>query len=424
MFRKQQPVASTPVLGVCGYPQHFIDALSRVEASAVKRPAAFVLLSIDNLSMIMSGYSMAVAEAVMGELQQVITAHAPDDVVLRVQRDQFGVLIHAESEREVERWCQEIEEAIRAYSFNSRYGELHCLSSCAYHMLNGTSSSVEEILGRTIVSLTDSRSEDKLRQDISGAEQREEMGIANFLGQAVKENRIRLAYQPIIESTTGKIVHYEALLRLFSEDGKISSAGTLIPIAERMGFVPMIDKLVLKQIIAELRHDKQVQLAANISNLTTQDHGWIALLKQAVEETPDIAPRLIIEITETAVHRDLKHMAYFCAEVQALGCQVALDDFGSGYTSFRQLKALSVDLVKIDGSFICDLTDNADSRFFVKTLLDFTRGFGLKSVAECVESGEIAKMLMELGVDYLQGYYFGKPMNYRKWLNEGEYSSA
>ncbi len=108
------------------------------------------------------------------------------------------------------------------------------------------------------------------------------------------------------------------------------------------------------------------------------------------------------------------------ASLQAQGCQVALDDFGSGYTSFRQLKALSVDMVKIDGAFVKDLVDNADNRFFVKTLLDFTRGFGLKSVAECVENGEIAKMLMELGVDYLQGYYFGKPMNYRKWLKEGE----
>jgi EAL domain-containing protein (putative c-di-GMP-specific phosphodiesterase class I)/GGDEF domain-containing protein len=424
MFRKAQQATAAPPLGVCGYPQHFIDALNRVEAGAGKLPAAFVLISIDNLSMIVSGYSMAVAEAVMTEIQQVITGHAPKTIVLRVQRDQFGVLMYADSEQEVSRWCGEVEEAIRAYSYNSRYGELHCLSSSAYHMLTGISSSVEEVLGRTIVSLADRSEEDTLRHDISGAEKREEMGIANFLGQAVQENRIRLAYQPIIESATGKIIHYEALLRLFSDDGKISSAGALIPIAERMGFAPMIDKLVLKRIIEELRHDKQVQLAVNVSNLTTLDPGWMTILKQAVEETPDIAPRMIVEITETAVHRDLKHMAYFCAEVQAQGCLVALDDFGSGYTSFRQLKALSVDFVKIDGSFICDLTDNADSRFFVKTLLDFTRGFGLKSVAECVENGEIAKMLMELGVDYLQGYYFGKPMNYRKWLNEGEYSSV
>jgi EAL domain-containing protein (putative c-di-GMP-specific phosphodiesterase class I) len=131
---------------------------------------------------------------------------------------------------------------------------------------------------------------------------------------------------------------------------------------------------------------------------------------------PDIASRLIIEITETAAHRDMRRTAYFVASMQEMGCTVALDDFGSGYTSFRQLKALSVDMVKIDGSFVKDMTENSDNHFFVKTLLDFTRCFGLESVAEFVETGETAKALMELGVDYQQGYYFGKPENFRSWL--------
>lgn len=413
----------TQLLGACGYPQRFIDALAKIEehARTQHQPAALILLSINNLAMIMSGYSMAVAEAVMNELQTLITERSGEGLVMRVQRDQFGILLTGKLDRQVRAWCAEIEDAIRSYSYDSRYGELHCLTSVALQMLPDAHGTPEELLGRTLVALTESHDEGRLRQDISGAEQREEMGIANFLGQAVKEGRIRLAYQPIIESATGKVVHYEALLRLFGEDGKISSAGTLIPIAERMGFITMIDQLVLERVVAELRNDREVQLAVNVSNMTTQDPKWLAQLKEAVEATPDIGPRLIVELTETAVHGDLKHTAYFCAEVQSLGCLVALDDFGSGYTSFRQLKALSVDIVKIDGAFIRDLTDNADSRFFVKTLLDFTRGFGLKSVAEFVENGEIAKMLMDLGVDYLQGYYFGKPMNHRQWLKEGDY---
>jgi EAL domain-containing protein (putative c-di-GMP-specific phosphodiesterase class I)/GGDEF domain-containing protein len=428
MFWRSHSETESPAagLGACGYPQRFIDALSKLETHARTdgQPAALILFSIDNLPMIMSGYSMAVAEAVMSEIDQVVQTHAgPEAHVERVQRDQFGILFSGRLERQVAQWCSELQDAIRAYSYDSRYGELHCLSSYAYQMLPDTHGTAEELLGRTIVVLSETGDENLLRQDISGAEQREEMGIANYLGQAVKENRLKLAYQPVIDSKTGKVAHYEALLRLFTDDGKISSAGTLIPIAERMGFMPMIDKIVLEKIIVELRHDHEVQLAVNVSNLTTQDPGWLAILKRAIDETPEIGPRLIVEITETAVHRDIKHMAYFCAEVQSTGALIALDDFGSGYTSFKQLKALSIDVVKIDGSFIRDLTDNADSRFFVKTLLDFTRGFGLKSVAEFVETGEIAKMLMDLGVDYLQGYYFGKPVNYRKWLKEGEYSS-
>ena len=424
MFGKSHAHPAANPLGACGYPQSFIDAVARLDAEARQKsqPGALVIVSIDNLSMIMSGYSMAVAEAVMDELFAVIATHNPHGSTARVQRDQFGVLLPGKGESDVARWCEEIEAAIRSYSYESRYGDLHCITTTAYQMVPDKLSSADEILGRAIISLTEGEVDVELKTDISGAESREEMGMANFLGQAVQEGRIKLAYQPVIDSKTGQVVHYEALLRLFSEDGKISSAGTLIPIAERMGFIPMIDKLVLQKIVAELRHDKDVVLALNVSSLTTQDHSYYAELAKAVEETPDIGPRLIVELTETAVHSDLRHLSRFCAEVQALGCLVALDDFGAGYTSFRQLKMLSVDMVKIDGAFIRDLTDNADSRFFVKTLLDFTRGFGLQSVAEFVENGEIAKMLMELGVDMLQGYYFAKPLNYRPWLKEGEYS--
>ncbi|MFZ4540570.1 MAG: EAL domain-containing protein [Rickettsiales bacterium] len=423
MFRRHhdQPASVTSSLGACGYPQPFIDALAKLESTArsTQEQAALVLLAIDNLSMIMSGYSMAVAEAVMAELYQLIHEKAGvKSSVTRVQRDQFGILMPNTNDSAAERWCEEIEEAIRAFSYTSRYGELHCLISTSYQIVPDAVSQPEEILGRALVILTENTGSDLTNDDHSGAGQREEMGIANYLGQAVKEGRIRLAYQPVIDSRTGKTAHYEALLRLSGEDGHITSAGALIPIAERMGFIPMIDRIVLEKVINELRLDSDVCIAVNVSNLTIQDSSWLTSLTEHLSKTPEIAPRLTVEITETAVHGDLKHSARFCAEVQALGCMIALDDFGSGYTSFRQLKALSIDFVKIDGTFIRDLTDNADSRLFVKILLDFTKGFGLKSVAEFVETGEVAKMLMDLGVDYLQGYYFGKPSNTRPWVKE------
>jgi len=408
-------------LGACGYPRGFVEALQNMSAQAAqgKYHCGLVVVAIDNLSMMMSGYSVAVAETVMNELHEVLDTHAgAASMVARTQRDQFGILIPKTSEPEITALCAQLQDAVRNYSYHSRYGDLHCITSTSFSLLPEGEEAPEEILGRTLVALSESGSPISIEE--RGAANREQMGLANFLGQAITGGRLRLAYQPVIESKTGAISHYEALLRFFSEDGKISSAGTLIPIAERMGMIGIIDRLTLDMVVKELRHDAKVVLALNISNLTTQDHGWLKLLSDHVAETPDIAKRMIVELTETAIHRDLKHTALFCAELQALGITVALDDFGSGYTSFRQLKALEVDMIKIDGMFVKDLTDNADSRFFVKTLLDFTQGFGLKSVAEFVENGEVAKMLIELGVDYLQGYYFGKPMNFRGWLKEEE----
>src|SRR5262249_8112660 len=161
---------------------------------------------------------------------------------------------------------------------------------------------------------------------------RQQMGLANYLLKAFKEKRLRLAYQPVIESKTGKTSHYEALLRLVNQTGKISSAGALIPVAEKMGLIDIIDTMVMEMVIEELRRAPNVTLAFNVSNLTTENPAWLESVSQAIKETPEIAPRLIVEITETAVHRDLRRTAFFVASLQSMGCLVALDDFGSGYT--------------------------------------------------------------------------------------------
>ena len=309
----------------------------------------------------------------------------------------------------------------RGFGCEFDYGSLHVLCSVIHISLPRLTADACIALDMAFVHLKEQQGviipslEEAPR---TAANNRQEMGLANYLNRSMREDRLRLAYQPIIDSKTGAISHYEALLRNVSEDGTISSAGALIPIAERMGLIHPIDMLVLEKVVAELRMSEEISLAFNVSNLTTDDTIWLKRLHELVGDDPALASRMIVEITETALHRNLGKTAYFVAAIQALGVQVALDDFGSGYTSFRQLKSLSIDMVKIDGAYVRDLVDNPDNRFFVKTLLDFTRGFGLKAVAEFVESGEVAKMLMELGVEYMQGYYFGRPENHRSWLEE------
>lgn len=418
-------MSSTPdLIGACGYPASFVRLLEDVLAKhrGKASPVGLMLVSIDNLMMIVSGYGIAVAEQVMVELRALIAAHFPEGThVSRVQRDQFGVVFNEASDNQAALLSDMLIERIRHFSHASPYGALHFIASTSHAIAEDEGVGAKEMIASALMGLMEESDRPSFLKDASEFS-REEMGIANYLSQAVLKKRLRLAYQPIIDSKTGAIAHYEALLRLHSEDGKITSAGALIPVAERMGMIALIDELTLDMVVKELRTDKNIVLALNVSNLTAHDAGWLSRIKNYMAETPEIGARLIVELTETAIHRDLKHTAYFCAELQSMGCQIALDDFGSGYTSFRQLKSLSVDMVKIDGAFVRDLTDNADNRFFVKTLIDFTTGFGLKSVAEFVENGETAKMLIDLGVDYLQGYYFGQPYNFRKWLNEGEYA--
>ena len=128
-----------------------------------------------------------------------------------------------------------------------------------------------------------------------------------------------------------------------------------------------------------------------------------------------VADRLTFEITETVAMMDFEETARFANKLRDLGCRIALDDFGAGYTSYRHLKSLSVDIVKIDGQFVKNLHINKENQLFVQTLLDLAEGFGAEVVGECVETEEEAQALRDRGVKYLQGYHFGAPTLERPW---------
>lgn len=406
-----------------GFMKHLHDAIEHSRQSGDE--GAFMLLAVNNLAMIINGYGFEVSERVLIDIKQaiagIIGAH---DYVERIHRDQFGIILADCDRAHAEERALELKDIIQKLTLQHAVGPLHVTCSIGSVGFPNPASTVADALDKAYIALN---SNNNLafsafeETDYDSEKSRQQMALANYLHDAISENRLRLAFQPIIRARTGEVGHYESLLRIVDKDGKISSAGPLIPVAERMGLIEIIDRLVVEKVVEELRRHPTVELAFNISSVTTGNTEWVRYLASLVGDDLGIASRMIVEITETAAQRDLRETAYFVASVQALGCQVSLDDFGSGYTSFRQLKALSVDMLKIDGAFIRDLVDNADNRFFVKTLLDFTSGYGLHTVAEFVETGEVAKMLMELGVEYMQGYYFSQPLNYRPWLNEGEY---
>jgi diguanylate cyclase (GGDEF)-like protein len=398
------------------------------EASASNHEAALMIVAINNFNIILNAYGHHHSEKLMESLQKgMASLLSPNDTIQRLHRDQFGVVLKNTSLSDTKEVAQHLIQAVHSHSFETDAGPVQTSSSIGSVSIPTSAGTASDALDKAYLALhkclpNAMRSFEETPDET--AKCRQQMRLANYLRKAIDEKRLRLAFQPIIESRTGHIAHYECLLRLVDDEGRISSAGVLIPIAERMGLINLIDQLVLEMVAKELRESTEVSLAFNVSNLTTNSRAWMDKLSRIISETPEIAPRMIVEVTETAAQLDLRETAYFVASVQALGCLVALDDFGSGYTSFRQLKTLSVDMLKIDGSFIRDLMDNADNRFFVKTLLEFTNAFGLKAVAECVETGETAKLLMELGVEYLQGFYFSKAENHRAWLKNGEYDAS
>lgn len=420
-----------PSSTVCEYyPDHFVHLLenSIKQVTQDNSSGALMLVSISNLAMIIGAYGHDTSECVMQDLTRMIKAILNEkDHVVRIQRDQLAIILMDRYPEDSSALAQRVHNIVVNFGRdNFATASLHVIGVIGTINFPAETANASDALDKAYAAVHSMQSLPCRTYEMTKSEadaSRQQMGLANYLLRAYKEDRLRLAYQPVIESKTGKTAHYEALLRLISHTGKISSAGGLIPVAEKMGLIDIIDTMVMEKVITELRNAPNVILAMNVSNETTENSAWLEKIAALIKETPEVAPRLIVELTETAIHRDLRRTAFFVASLQSMGCQVALDDFGSGYTSFRQLKALSVDMVKIDGIFIKDIAHSADNQFFVKTLLDFAQGFGLTTVAEFVENGEITKILLEMGVDYMQGYYFGKPENHRTWLSEGEYKA-
>jgi EAL domain-containing protein (putative c-di-GMP-specific phosphodiesterase class I) len=241
------------------------------------------------------------------------------------------------------------------------------------------------------------------------------MSIADEVVAALRDNRIRLAYQPIIDARTRKPVHYECLVRMIKEDGSIVVAGQFIPAAEQLGVVRLVDRQALEVTIAMLKVHPKVALAVNVSGTTAGDPAWLQSFVDYVRSHGEVAGRLIVELTETAALNHFEENARFVSQLREMGVRVAIDDFGAGYTSFRNLQMMHVDTVKIDGSYIKDLVASPENQVFVRTLVGLAKNFRMKTVAEWVGSEDDAALLEAFGVDYFQGYFFGEPLLDPEW---------
>jgi len=381
-------------------------------------------VSIDNLAMMMTWYTIDFAERIMSALEvELKKLIGKSDVIRRISINKFGIILKNHSKLEAQQVIDRILHHVQLYKNPSFEEQIHLRTSIGSVSFPESATDAQDAMNKAYLALSIAKNKtSEFHCDYQQAKKqymdtKNQISQLNYMRSAFSEKRLHLAYQPIVECKTGKVNKYECLLRVEEADGKMNSAGRFIPVAEKMGFIEIIDRFVLETVVNELKQNKDVMLSFNVSNMTTDNPKWLKMCTKLLQDD-SVASRIIVEVTETAAHRDMRQTAYFVAALQALGCQVALDDFGAGYTSFRQLKSLSMDMIKIDGSYITNLAENSENILFIKTLLNFNQSYGLETVAECVESGEVAKILIELGVDYLQGYYFGKPDLARPWANE------
>jgi EAL domain-containing protein (putative c-di-GMP-specific phosphodiesterase class I) len=247
------------------------------------------------------------------------------------------------------------------------------------------------------------------------AKRRENMRATDVIVAALNERRVALVFEPVARTKTREVAFYECLMRLQRPDGSLLPAQDVVPVAERLGLVRLLDHRILELVVSELAAAPGLRASLNVSPPSITDPDWWHGLVAHLRMHPGVAERLIIEITETAAIQDVNETRGFVARAKDLGCRIAIDDFGAGYTSFRNLRKLGVDMVKIDGEFVQNVLRSADDRAFVQTLIDLARRLHLETVAEWVQDEQAAAVLAAWGCDYLQGALIGLASSERPW---------
>nr|WP_285817597.1 bifunctional diguanylate cyclase/phosphodiesterase [Echinimonas agarilytica] len=379
---------------------------------------ALLLINVDDFKEVNDSSGQKTGDALLIKLTEVLSQMtSSEDLVARLSGDEFSVAVIASELGEAEKLAENILSLSRHVMLAGQ-NMLHRLSlSIGVVVAPDHGNSFDTLMTRADVALNYSKSQGKGRyaslrdSELEGYLLKQRF-MYSRVHSAIRDQRLGLAKQPIVNLATNEVTHSEILLRVQNEMEQYVSAYPLIQAAERQRDVGVLDKWVLNQVLIHLmearREDRPERLAVNISGISMSDPKLTETILQRIKFS-GCGELLVIEITESAALENIEHTRENIERLKGLGCKVALDDFGIGYSSVNNLLNLPFDYVKVDGCFIRTLETDEAVAPLLEFLVSISQLRGFKLIAEFVESEVIANRLRELGVQYAQGYHFGKP---------------
>jgi len=393
------------------------------EAIRLRSSCGFLLVAIDNLARINESFGFAAADQVIGAVaKRLCSRMRGKDTLGRFSGNKFGLVLRDCTPDDLAIAAERMLAGMRGEMVPTDSGPIAVTVTIGGITAPRHARSVGEVLSRVQETLDAAKARRRgsflaYRPNIEReALRRENVRATDEIVAALNERRIFLAYETIAAAADRRPAFYECLMRIRRTDGSLIAAGDIVPVAERLGLVRLLDHRVLELVVEELIAAPTLQASLNVSAASTTDPDWWAGLCALLRSHGSVAERLIVEITESAAINDIDETRGFVARVKDFGCRIAIDDFGAGYTSFRNLRKLGVDIVKIDGAFVRDMTRSDDDRVFVRTLIDLAQRLKLKTVAEWVQDEAASQMLQEWGCDYLQGAITGLASTERPWI--------
>ncbi len=381
---------------------------------------ALLYLDLDQFKIINDTNGHEAGDTLLTQVAEVLksTIHNTD-FLCRIGGDEFTIITQYESAELLENFAYHINNSLCGleYSFNNKIYKVTISIGIAIYPQHGKTTN--ELLSNADLAMYQAKELGGAQYHIFSPQihYQEQLTQSRYwkdtIDDALINNHFLLLYQPILDIKANTISHYECLIRLKNAQEKIIMPDEFISFAEELGLIVKIDRWVIKNAIQK---QAQLQKKSNLCKLAINLSGW-SMNDETIFE--DIAQQLalhqvnpkqiIFEITETSAVSNFLAAQNLIKNIKNLGCAIALDDFGVGFSSFYYLKHLPVDYVKIDGSFIRHVVKNSDDKIFVKALTEVSQALGKQVVAEFVENEAILLILKEFGIEYAQGYYIGKP---------------
>jgi diguanylate cyclase (GGDEF)-like protein len=393
------------------------------EVLRFRSSCGFLLIGIDHLARINEAYGFDVADEVIRAVAKRLRPRMRGkDTLGRVSGNKFGLVLRDCTADDMAIAAERMLAGVREDMVPTAAGPISVTVTIGGITAPRHARSATEVLARAQESLDSAKARrrgsfEPYRPNIErDAMRRENARATDEIVAALNERRIFLAYETVAKAADRTPAFYECLMRIRRGDGSLIAASEIIPVAERLGLVRLLDFRVLELVVDELIATPSLRASLNVSPASTTDPDWWAGLASQLRSHPGVAERLIVEITESAAILDVDETRGFVARVKDLGCRIAIDDFGAGYTSFRNLRKLGVDIVKIDGVFVRDIASSEDDRAFVRMLIELAQRLKLETVAEWVQDEDAARTLRDWGCNYLQGALIGLATAERPWL--------
>jgi len=228
------------------------------------------------------------------------------------------------------------------------------------------------------------------------------------LKSAFIRDNIEVYFQPLINNKTLKVDKYECLVRLIDDEGKVVAPFFFLDISKKSNQYTKLTKVVIEKSFKKFEH-LDFEFSVNISYEDIEDPSFLDFIKNMLQKY-NVSNKVVFEILEDENVKDYSHLILFVDQIKDLGCKVAIDDFGSGYSNFEHILKMNIDYLKIDASLIKNIATDENSYQITKTIVEFAKNLNLQTIAEYVENKEIFELTKELGVDYSQGYYFSPPI--------------